>query len=148
MKRYVLTESQIKKVIDQLINEEESAPQKPKASGTVRKATSVQDDTSTVKKLKTQKVKLIILGFRSSISNSDLYNKNYKRPTVVGSIAGIPIDEKARGKQFDNDTLITLIDGATLVFGIVGVDKAYAEANGGLSITNDGGKMRLDYAWD
>ena len=103
---------------------------------------------STIKKLRTQKVKLVILGFTSSVTNSDLYNKKYKRPTVVGSIAGIPIDEKSKGKLFDNDTLITLDNGATLVFGVVGVDKAYAEANGGLSLSNKNGKIQLNYEWD
>jgi hypothetical protein len=148
MKKYIFTESQIKKIIKSQINEEATSPKVSKASGTVRKAESIQNNMSTIKKLRTQKVKLVILGFNSDVSNSDLYNKKYKRPTVVGSIAGIPIDEKSKGKVFDNDTLITLDNGSTLIFGIVGVDKAYAEANGGLSITNKNGKMRLNYAWD
>jgi len=148
MKRYVLTESQIKKVIDQLINEEASAPQKSKASSTVRKSPSVHEDSDTIKKLRKQKVKLVILGFRSSMKNSDLNNKNYKRPTVVGSIAGIPIDEKSKGKYFDNDTMVTLDDGATLVFGVVGVDKRFAEGSGGLNLTNENGKIILNYFWN
>jgi hypothetical protein len=82
------------------------------------------------------------------MSTSDLYNKNYKRPAVVGSIGGVPIDKNATGKQFDNDTTITLNEGSTLVFGIVGVDRRYAEANGGLTLTAEGGKLNLDFAWD
>ena len=148
MKKYIFTENQIKKIIDSQLNEEMSSSKVLTASGTIRKAPSVQDDVDTIMKLRKQKVKLVILGFRSSVSSSDVYNKNYKRPTTVGSIAGIPIDNNSKGKYFDNDTLITLNSGATLVFGIVGVEKRYAEANGGLSITNEGGKLKLDFAWD
>jgi hypothetical protein len=148
MKKYIFTENQIKKIIDNQLNEEMSTSKVLTASGTIRKAPSVQDDVDTIIKLRKQKVKLVILGFRSSVSNSDVYNKNYKRPTTVGSIAGIPIDNNSKGKYFDNDTLITLNAGGTLIFGIVGVEKRYAEANGGLSITNEGGKLKLDFAWD
>jgi hypothetical protein len=148
MKKYIFTESQIKKIIDNQLNEEMSPSKVSSVSGTIRKASSVQDDVDTIIKLRKQKVKLVILGFRSSVSNSDLYNKNYKRPTTVGSIAGIPIDNNSKGKYFDNDTLITLNAGGTLVFGIAGVEKRYAEANGGLTITNEGGKLKLDFAWD
>jgi len=148
MKKYIFTESQIKKIIDNQLNEEISSSKVSTASGTIRKAPSVQDDVDTIIKLRKQKVKLVILGFRSSVSNSDLYNKNYKRPTTVGSIAGIPIDNNSKGKYFDNDTQITLNAGGTLVFGIAGVEKRYAEANGGLTITNEGGKLKLDFAWD
>jgi hypothetical protein len=63
MKRYVLTESQIKKVIDQLINEEASAPQKSKASSTVRKSPSVHEDSDTIKKLRKQKVRIFLVSF-------------------------------------------------------------------------------------
>ena len=148
MKKYILTESQVKRVLDQIMNEEMSSSKPSSISGTIRKAETIQNDVDTIQNLKTKKVKLVILDFRSSISNADLYNKNYKRPTVVGSVGGTPIDKNARGKQFDNDTMITLNSGATLVFGIVGVDRRFAEANGGLSITNEGGKLRLDFAWD
>jgi hypothetical protein len=148
MKKYIFTESQIKKIIDNQLNEEMSPSKVSSVSGTIRKAPSVQDDVDTIIKLRKQKVKLVILGFRSSVSNSDLYNKNYKRPTTVGLIAGIPIDNNSKGKYFDNDTLITLNAGGTLVFGIAGVEKRYAEANGGLTITNEGGKLKLDFAWD
>ena len=148
MKKYIFTENQIKKIIDNQLNEEMSTSKVLTASGTIRKAPSVQDDVDTIIKLRKQKVKLVILGFRSSVSNSDVYNKNYKRPTTVGSIAGIPIDNNSKGKYFDNDTLITLNAGGTLIFGIVGVEKRYAEANGGLSITNEGGKLKLDFAWN
>jgi len=148
MKKYIFTENQIKKIIDNQLNEEISTSKVLTASGTIRKAPSVQDDVDTIIKLRKQKVKLVILGFRSSVTNSDVYNKNYKRPTTVGSIAGIPIDNNSKGKYFDNDTLITLNAGGTLIFGIVGVEKRYAEANGGLSITNEGGKLKLDFAWN
>ena len=148
MKKYIFTEGQLKKIIDSQLSEQMSPSNVSTASGTIRKAPSVQDDIDTIKKLRKQKVKLVILGFRSSMKNSDLYNKNYKRPTTVGSIAGIQIDNNSKGKYFDNDTMITLIDGGTLVFGIVEVEKIYAEANGGLSITNEGGKLKLDFAWD
>jgi len=148
MKKYIFTENQIKKIIDNQLNEEMSTSKVLTASGTIRKAPSVQDDVDTIIKLRKQKVKLVILGFRSSVTNSDVYNKNYKRPTTVGSIAGIPIDNNSKGKYFDNDTLITLNAGGTLIFGIVGVEKRYAEANGGLSITNEGGKLKLDFAWN
>jgi hypothetical protein len=148
MKKFIFTESQIKKIIKSQVNEGTLSPNVSKASSTVRKAPSIRDDKSTIKKLRTQKVKLVILGFTSKVTNSDLYNKKYKRPTVVGSIAGIPIDEKSKGKLFDNDTLITLDNGATLIFGVVGVDKTYAEANGGLSLSNKNGKIQLNYEWD
>jgi hypothetical protein len=148
MKKYIFTEGQLKKIIDSQISEQMSPSKVSTASGTIRKAPSVQDDVDTIIKLRKQKVKLVILGFRSSMKNSDLYNKNYKKPTNIGSIAGIPIDNNSKGKHFDNDTTITLIDGGTLVFGIVGVEKRYAEANGGLTITNEGGKLKLDFAWD
>ncbi len=150
MKKYIFTEGQVKKVIDHLMNEEMSSAAPKSVSGTIRRAESIQNDIDTIQKLKhkTAKVKLEVLGFRASVSNSDLYNKNYKRPSTVGSIGGTPIDKNATGKQFDNDTTITLIEGGTLVFGIVGVNKRYAEANGGLSVTNEGGKLRLDFAWD
>jgi hypothetical protein len=148
MKKYIFTEGQVKKVIDHLMNEEMSSTAPKSVSGTIRKARTIQDDVDTIQKLKTKKVKLTVLGFRSSMSTSDLYNKNYKRPTVVGSIGGVPIDKNATGKQFDNDTTITLIEGGTLVFGIVGVDRRYAEANGGLTLTAEGGKLNLDFAWD
>lgn len=148
MKKYIFTEGQVKKVIDHLMNEEMSSAAPKSVSGTIRKAHTIQDDVDTIQKLKTKKVKLTVLGFRSSMSTSDLYNKNYKRPTVVGSIGGVPIDKNSTGKQFDNDTTITLIEGGTLVFGIVGVDKRYAEANGGLTLTAEGGKLNLDFAWD
>jgi len=101
MKKYIFTESQIKKIIDNQLNEEMSPSKVSSVSGTIRKASSVQDDVDTIIKLRKQKVKLVILGFRSSVSNSDLYNKNYKRPTTVGSIAGIPIDNNSKGKYFD-----------------------------------------------
>jgi hypothetical protein len=148
MKKYIFTEGQVKKVIDHLMNEEMSSAAPKSVSGTIRKARTIQDDVDTIQKLKTKKVKLTVLGFRSSMSTSDLYNKNYKRPAVVGSIGGVPIDKNATGKQFDNDTTITLNEGSTLVFGIVGVDRRYAEANGGLTLTAEGGKLNLDFAWD
>ena len=148
MKKYILTESQVKRVLDQILNEQMSSSKPSSVSGTIRKAETIQNDIDTIQNLKTKKVKLVVLGFRSSVSNADVYNKNYKRPTVVGLIAGTPIDKDATGKQFDNDTIIKLNNGATLVFGIVGVNKRYAEANGGLSLTNEGGKLRLDFAWD
>jgi hypothetical protein len=148
MKKYIFTENQIKKIIDSQLNEEMSMPAVSKASGTIRKAGTIQSDIDIIKKLKTKTVKLVILGFRSDVSNSDVYNKNYKQPTVVGSIAGIPLDAKAQGKQFDNDTMITLNNGATLYFGVVGAEPHLAIANGGLSIKNDNGKMMLDFAWD
>ena len=87
MKKYIFTETQIKKIIDNQLNEEISTSKVLTASGTIRKAPSVQDDVDTIIKLRKQKVKLVILGFRSSVTNSDVYNKNYKRPTTVGSIA-------------------------------------------------------------
>jgi len=90
----------------------------------------------------------VVLGFRSDVSNSDVYNKNYKSPSVVGSIGGTPIDKNARGKQFDNETVITLNNGATLVFGVVGAEPHLAIANGGLTVKNDNGKLALDFAWD
>jgi hypothetical protein len=148
MKKYIFTENQIKKIIDSQLNEEMSMPAVSKASGTIRKAGTIQSDIDIIKKLKTKTVKLVILGFVSDVSNSDVYNKNYKSPTVVGSIAGIPIDKSAKGKQFDNDTMITLNNGATLFFGVVGADPHLAIANGGLSIKNVNGKMMLDFAWD
>lgn len=148
MKKYIFTESQVKKVINHLINEEMSSPAVSKASSTIRKAGTIQSDIDIIKKLKTKTVKLVILGFTSDVSNSDVYNKNYKSPTVVGSIAGIPIDKNAKGKQFDNDTMITLNNGATLYFGVVGAESHLAIANGGLSIKNNNGKMMLDFAWD
>lgn len=149
MKKYIFTESQIKMVIDNQINEEfTTPPSKSSISGTIRKAQTIQSHIDIIKKLKTQTVKLKILGFRSDVSNSDVNNRNYKAPTVVGSIAGIPIDKKAEGKTFDNDTIITLNNGATLYFGVVGAEPHLAIANGGLSIKNDNGKMMLDFAWD
>jgi hypothetical protein len=148
MKKYIFTESQIKKIIDNQINEGISSPSVSKASSTIRKAQTIQSDIDVIKKLKTKLVKLKILGFNSSVSNSDVYNKNYKAPTVVGSIGGIAIDKNAKGKLFDNDTMITLNNGSTLYFGIVGADPDTADANGGLSIKNDNGKMMLDFAWD
>ena len=148
MKKYIFTESQIKTIIDSQLNEEMSAPAVSKASGTIRKAGTIQSDKDIIKKLKTKTVKLVILGFRSDVSNSDVYNRNYKAPTVVGSIAGIPLDKNAKGKQFDNDTMITLNNGATLYFGVVGAESHLAIANGGLSIKNENGKMMLDFAWD
>ncbi len=148
MKKYIFTEEQVKKVIDHLMNEEMSSAAPKSVSGTIRKAQTIQDDIDTIQNLKTKKVKLEVLGYRASVSTSDLYNKNYKKPSTIGSIGGTPIDKNATGKQFDNDTIITLIEGGTLIFGIVGVNKRYAEANGGLSIRNEGGKLRLDFAWD
>jgi hypothetical protein len=148
MKKYIFTENQIKKIIDSQLNEEMSLPAVSKASGTIRKAGTIQSDKDIIKKLKNSTVKLVILGFRSDVSNSDVYNRNYKAPTVVGSIAGIPLDKNAKGKQFDNDTMITLNNGATLYFGVVGAEPHLAIANGGLSIKNDNGKMMLDFAWD
>jgi hypothetical protein len=148
MKKYIFTENQIKKIIDSQLNEEMSLPAVSKASGTIRKAGTIQSDKDIIKKLKNSTVKLVILGFRSDVSNSDVYNRNYKAPTVVGSIAGIPLDKNAKGKQFDNDTMITLNNGATLYFGVVGAEPHLAIANGGLSIKNDNGKMMLDFAWN
>jgi hypothetical protein len=101
MKKYIFTEGQLKKIIDSQISEQMSPSKVSTASGTIRKAPSVQDDVDTIIKLRKQKVKLVILGFRSSMKNSDLYNKNYKRPTNVGSIAGIPIDNNSKCKYFE-----------------------------------------------
>lgn len=148
MKKYIFTESQIKTIIDSQLNEEMSLSKVSKASGTIRKAGTIQSNIDIIKKLKTTKVKLKILGFRSEASYSDALNRNYKSPTVVGSIAGIPLDKNAKGKEFDNDTLITLNNGAILYFGVVGAEPHLAIANGGLSIKNDNGKMMLDFAWD
>lgn len=148
MKKYIFTESQIKMVIDNQINEEISTPRTSSISGTIRKAQTIQSNIDIIKKLKTQKVKLKILGFRTESSYSDVYDRNRKTPTVVGSIAGIPLDKRAEGKTFDNDTLITLNNGAILYFGVVGAEPHLAIANGGLSIKNDNGKMTLDFAWD
>lgn len=148
MKKYIFTETQIKKIIDNQLNEEISSPSVSKVSGTIRQAQTIQSNIDVIKKLKTKTVKLRILDFRSDVSNSDVYNRKYKAPTVVGSIAGIPLDKNAKGKIFNNDTKITLNNGATLYFGIVGADPDTADANGGLSIKNDNGKMMLDFAWD
>ena len=148
MKKYIFTENQIKKIIDTQLNEEVSTPGTSSISGTIRKAQTIQSNIDIIKKLKTNTVKLKILGFTSKVSNSDVYNKKYKSPTVVGSIAGIPLDKRAEGKTFDNDTLITLNNGATLYFGVIGAEPHLAIANGGLSIKNDNGKMMLDFAWD
>lgn len=148
MKKYIFTETQIKKIIDSQLNEEVSSSVS-KASGTIRNAQTIQPKIDVIKKLKSKAiVKLKILGFTSDVPNSALYNKNYKSPSVVGSIAGIAIDKNAKGKIFDNNTMITLNNGSTLYFGIVGIDPDDAAANGGLSITNNNGKMELDFAWD
>jgi hypothetical protein len=148
MKKYIFTESQIKKIIDSQLNEQMSPKTMSKVSGAIKTATTTQSNIDIIKRLKTQKVKLVVLGFRSDVSNSDVYNKNYKSPSVVGSIGGTPIDKNARGKQFDNETVITLNNGATLVFGVVGAEPHLAIANGGLTVKNDNGKLALDFAWD
>jgi hypothetical protein len=148
MKKYIFTENQIKKIIDNQLNEEVSTSRTSSVSGTIKNATTIQGTINIIKRLKTQKVKLVVLGFHSDVSNSDVYNKNYKSPSVVGSIAGIPIDKNAKGKQFDNETVITLNNGSTLVFGVVGAEPHLAMANGGLTVKNDNGKLALDFAWD
>lgn len=148
MKKYIFTENQIKKIIDNQLNEEISTPRTSSTSGTIKNATTIQGNIDIVKRLKTQKVKLVVLGFRSDVSNSDVYNKNYKSPTVVGSIAGVPIDKNLKGKQFNNETVITLNNGSTLIFGVVGAESHLAIANGGLTVKNNNGKLDLDFAWD
>ena len=152
MKKYIFTESQIKKIIDNQLNEELTISKSNGVTGTVRKSphawgNDVKNTPRPLLNLKNNTVKLVVLGFRSDVSTSDVYNKNYKAPSVIGSIAGTPIDKNSKGKQFDNDTPITLINGSTLVFGVVG-SKSQAEANGGLTLKNEGGKLILDYAWD
>lgn len=148
MGKYIFTESQIKKIINSQLDEQMSPKTGSKISGTIKNAITIQGNIDIVKRLKTQKVKLVVLGFRSDVSNSDVYNKNYKSPSIVGSIAGTPLDKNAKGKQFDNETVITLNNGATLVFGVVGAEPHLAMANGGLTVKNDNGKLTLDFAWD
>jgi hypothetical protein len=139
--KYIFTENQIKKIIDSQLNEQISP--KTKVSGAIKDAVTIQGNIDIIKRLKTQKVKLVVLGFRS-----DVNDRNSKTPTVVGSIAGTPIDKNAKGKQFDNNTVITLNSGSTLVFGVVGAEPHLAMANGGLTVKNDNGKLTLDFAWD
>ena len=153
MKKYIFTESQIKKIIDNQLNEEMSLSKPSGVTGTIRKSphawgNDVKNTPKPLINLKNNTVKLVVLGFRSDVSTSDVYNKNYKSPSVVGSIAGTPIDKNSKGKQFDNDTAITLNNGATLVFGVVGAEPGTAQANGGLTLKNEGGKLILDFAWD
>jgi len=55
MKKYIFTETQIKKIIDNQLNEEISTSKVLTASGTIRKAPSVQDDVDTIIKLRNKK---------------------------------------------------------------------------------------------
>ena len=146
--KYIFTENQIKKIIDSQLNEQMSPKTTSKVSGTIKNASTIQGDIDIIKRLKTQKVKLKVLGFRSEASYSDALNRNYKSPTVVGSIAGVPIDKNLTGKVFDNDTVITLNNGAIFIFGVVGAEPHLAMANGGLTVKNENGKLVLDFAWD
>ena len=54
MKKYIFTEGQLKKIIDSQLSEQMSPSKVSTASGTIRKAPSVQDDIDTIKKLRKQ----------------------------------------------------------------------------------------------